>query len=44
VQLELSEGLRKAGDWGGLAGAVRTVLEDLNRVSYCAATSTRESL
>jgi phage replication-related protein YjqB (UPF0714/DUF867 family) len=44
VQLELSEGLRKAGDWAGLAGAVRTVLEDLNRVSYCAATSTRESL
>jgi phage replication-related protein YjqB (UPF0714/DUF867 family) len=31
VQLELSEGLRKAGDWSGLAGAVRTVLEDLNR-------------
>jgi phage replication-related protein YjqB (UPF0714/DUF867 family) len=27
VQLELSEGLRKAGDWSGLAGAVRTVLE-----------------
>jgi phage replication-related protein YjqB (UPF0714/DUF867 family) len=26
VQLELSEGLRKAGDWLGLAGAVRTVL------------------
>jgi phage replication-related protein YjqB (UPF0714/DUF867 family) len=26
VQLELSEGLRKAGDWSGLAGAVRTVL------------------
>ena len=27
VQLELSEGLRKAGDWAGLAVAVRTVLE-----------------
>ena len=26
VQLELSEGLRKAGDWAGLAGAVRRVL------------------
>ena len=33
VQLELSEGLRKAGDWAGLAGAIRTVLEDLNRRS-----------
>jgi phage replication-related protein YjqB (UPF0714/DUF867 family) len=33
VQLELSEGLRKAGDWAGLAGAVRTALEDLNRRS-----------
>jgi phage replication-related protein YjqB (UPF0714/DUF867 family) len=33
VQLELSEGLRKAGDWAGLAGAVRTVLEDLDRRS-----------
>jgi phage replication-related protein YjqB (UPF0714/DUF867 family) len=29
VQLELSEGLRKAGDWAGLAGAVRRVLEAL---------------
>ena len=29
VQLELSERLRKAGDWAGLAGAVRTVLGDL---------------
>ncbi len=26
LQLELSEGLRKAGDWSGLAGAVRRVL------------------
>ena len=30
LQLELSEGLRKAGDWSGLAGAVRTVLDDLD--------------
>jgi phage replication-related protein YjqB (UPF0714/DUF867 family) len=30
VQLELSERLRKAGDWSGLAGAIRTVLEDLD--------------
>jgi phage replication-related protein YjqB (UPF0714/DUF867 family) len=30
VQLELSEGLRKAGGWPELAGAVRTVLEDLD--------------
>jgi phage replication-related protein YjqB (UPF0714/DUF867 family) len=30
VQLELSEGLRKAGNWSGLAGAVRTVLDDLD--------------
>ena len=29
VQLELSEGLREAGDWSGLAGAVRTVLTNL---------------
>jgi phage replication-related protein YjqB (UPF0714/DUF867 family) len=27
VQLELSEGLRKAGDWPGMARAVRTVLD-----------------
>ena len=33
VQLELSEELRKAGDWSGLAGAIRAVLEDLNRRS-----------
>jgi len=31
VQLELSGGLRKAGDWSGLAGAVRTVLQNLDR-------------
>jgi phage replication-related protein YjqB (UPF0714/DUF867 family) len=31
VQLELSEGLRKAGDWPGLAGAVRAVLGNLDR-------------
>jgi phage replication-related protein YjqB (UPF0714/DUF867 family) len=31
VQLELSGSLRKAGDWSGLAGAVRTVLENLDR-------------
>ncbi len=30
VQLELSEGLRKAGDWAGLADAVRAVLDDLD--------------
>jgi phage replication-related protein YjqB (UPF0714/DUF867 family) len=30
VQLELSDGLRKAGDWAALAGAVRTVLEKLD--------------
>jgi phage replication-related protein YjqB (UPF0714/DUF867 family) len=29
VQLELSEGLRKAGDWPGLARAVRSVLNPL---------------
>jgi len=28
VQLELSRGLRKAGDWSGFAAAVRTVLEN----------------
>src|SRR6266851_5938168 len=33
VQLELSEGLRKTGDWSGLAGAVRTVLGKLDRRS-----------
>ena len=33
VQLELSERLRKAGDWFGLAGAIRTVLEHLQRRS-----------
>ena len=27
LQLELSEGLRKSGDWHGLAAAVRTVLK-----------------
>jgi phage replication-related protein YjqB (UPF0714/DUF867 family) len=30
VQLELSERLRKAGDWSGLTGAIRTVLSQLN--------------
>jgi phage replication-related protein YjqB (UPF0714/DUF867 family) len=30
VQLELSERLRKAGDWPGLTGAIRTVLAQLN--------------
>jgi phage replication-related protein YjqB (UPF0714/DUF867 family) len=30
VQLELSEGLRKAGDWSGLARAVRGVLGNLD--------------
>jgi phage replication-related protein YjqB (UPF0714/DUF867 family) len=33
LQLELSERLRKAGDWSGLTGAVRTVLTQLNRRS-----------
>src|SRR6266851_10057185 len=33
VQLELSEELRKTGDWSGLAGAVRTVLGKLDRRS-----------
>ena len=33
VQLELSEELRKSGDWSGLAGAVRTVLGKLDRRS-----------
>jgi phage replication-related protein YjqB (UPF0714/DUF867 family) len=27
VQLELSEGLRKAGEWSGMAGAVRSALD-----------------
>jgi hypothetical protein len=27
VQLELSEKLRKAGDWSALTGAIRAVLE-----------------
>ena len=31
VQLELSEALRKGGDWYGLAGAVRTVLGKLDQ-------------
>jgi phage replication-related protein YjqB (UPF0714/DUF867 family) len=31
VQLELSEGLRKGGDWYGLSGAVRTVLGKLDQ-------------
>ncbi len=31
VQLELSEGLRKAGDWSGLADAVREVLQDFGQ-------------
>jgi phage replication-related protein YjqB (UPF0714/DUF867 family) len=36
VQLELSEGLRKAGDWSGLARAVRSVLENLEaRFAQC---------
>jgi len=30
VQLELSERLRKARDWSGLTGAIRTVLAQLN--------------
>jgi phage replication-related protein YjqB (UPF0714/DUF867 family) len=30
VQLELSEGLRKAGDWPGLGAAIRAVLNDLD--------------
>ncbi len=30
VQLELSGALRKAGDWQGLAAAVRTVLEEVS--------------
>ena len=30
VQLELSDALRKTGDWAGLAAAVRTVLENLD--------------
>lgn len=33
VQLELSEGLREAGDWCGLAGTVRAVLGNLERRS-----------
>jgi phage replication-related protein YjqB (UPF0714/DUF867 family) len=30
LQLELSEGLRKAGDWSALAGAVRAALTDVD--------------
>jgi phage replication-related protein YjqB (UPF0714/DUF867 family) len=30
LQLELSEGLRKAGDWSGLAGAVRAALRNID--------------
>jgi phage replication-related protein YjqB (UPF0714/DUF867 family) len=30
LQLELSEGLRKAGDWSGLAGAVRAALKNID--------------
>jgi phage replication-related protein YjqB (UPF0714/DUF867 family) len=33
VQLELSEGLREAGDWSGLAGAVRAVLGNFDHSS-----------
>jgi phage replication-related protein YjqB (UPF0714/DUF867 family) len=33
VQLELSEGLREAGDWCGLAGAVRAVLGNFDHSS-----------
>ena len=30
LQLELSEGLRKAGDWSGLAGAIRAALKNID--------------
>jgi phage replication-related protein YjqB (UPF0714/DUF867 family) len=30
LQLELSEGLRKSGDWSGLAGAVRAALRNID--------------
>jgi phage replication-related protein YjqB (UPF0714/DUF867 family) len=40
VQLELSEGLRKAGEWSGLTGAVRAVLEDLDPPSSLASPET----
>src|ERR1700730_255801 len=43
VQLELSEGLRKAGEWSGLTGAIRAVLEDLESPSSPASPETPEA-
>jgi phage replication-related protein YjqB (UPF0714/DUF867 family) len=38
LQLELSSGLRKAGDWSGLASAVRGVLQSLSNAAIESAT------